>query len=144
MANLKTAGLVVFGLLFFGGLCYLSVVGLGKYFDSFSFDRNYLVDSTWINGVGTLTETQVGKAGSSRFEYTYEGKLYNGKSRFTFDGFRYLKGEKYMIKINPAKPDHFLPVKWAALFLKDEITAKTFAKTSRIHCDWIREFNFNI
>ncbi len=140
MGNFKAIGLLVFWLLFLGILCYLSVITLGNFFDKMNFDRNYVIDSSWEDGIGTLTETKTGKIGTSKFEYTYDGKLYNFKSRLYFNGFRYTKGEKYLLKINPAMPDHFLPVMWSPLFLKDEITAKTWAKLGNIHSEWMGEF----
>ncbi len=104
----------------------------GMYFvvDFFNFDKkNYVVDETWIDTIGTLTELDHGgSGGASKFSYNYGGRAYEEYSQVDVSAYNIRRGEKYRVRINPKLPEKYVPIDWQPVFTSDEATEATTAK----------------
>lgn len=88
--------------------------------------------SKWHTGIGTFTVLGGGRGVSSKVQYVYNNKLYEG---FGYES-TYIHGmvynEKYVIRINPQNPVEFIVLDWLPFFTADEKTSFTTAKITRV------------
>ena len=95
------------------------------------FDRkNYNIDKTWVDCVGTLVETNSCAECASKFEYNYNNIEYEEYSHINVN--TDILGEKYMIKVNPKMPKKYIPLNWKPVFTPDEKTHFTVGITRKI------------
>lgn len=93
--------------------------------------KNYKVDDSWKDGVGTLVELEQSEGGS-KFKYEYCGGVYWEYSIHDMGGEGIVTGEMYKLKINPTMPDKYVPIEWEPVFAPAEKTILTKGPVIRI------------
>lgn len=88
--------------------------------------------SKWDKGIGTFTVLGGGKGVSSKVQYVYNNKTYEGFGYESTYVYGMVYNEKYEIRIDPQNPTDFFVLAWLPLFTKDEKTSFTTAKITRV------------
>ncbi len=111
--------------------CCLLVLGAVSGIFYFIYDINRVnVDySSWAKGIGTVTHVNYGRGSAGEMEYLFKGEKYNGAGRMSCGDHL---GEKYVIRINPNKPDDYIPLSWLPTFEANEETYEAVGKIIRI------------
>lgn len=105
-----------------------------RLFSYLSYNKDWEnVDETWVEVIGTLQKTSNGiKFHHEVFSYEYGGKFYTEEDYISFSVIGNVVNEKYIIKVNSKKPDHYSVVGWKPVFTKDEMTKVGVCKITSI------------
>lgn len=97
------------------------------------YSSKYIIDRSWLTTTGELVELDHGgSGGASKFSYWYNFKHYEEYSEIDLYVPGNVRGEKYLLLLNPNIPNRYVPIKHKPVFSDNEVTAMTTGKITYI------------